>query len=77
MSTITEKTLIPIGAVTIIAGAMFWLSTVYSLAASADKRSLTTEGKQDSVAADISAIKTDVAVIKQILKERSERKQNQ
>lgn len=67
MKPINENTAISIGLMITLAGAVFWVSTIYSLASSTETRTSKIEQKQDRYIEDMHQIKEDVAVIKQML----------
>ncbi len=68
MKPINENTAVSLGLVGVLIGGIFWLSTVYSLANNADVKATENQKKTDKISETLSAIQTDIAVIRQILK---------
>ena len=66
---ITEKTALSVGLVVIIMGGVIWLSNIFFLADNTAKALESVKVKQERYSDDISEIKADIKVIKQILKE--------
>lgn len=66
---ITEKTAISVSLMVVIVGGVIWLSNIFFLADNTAKALEKVTIKQDKYSEDISEIKRDISVIKQILKE--------